>query len=322
MLNELLKPILTERWPDRAGLVIPPGRYFVTETLVLDFLDLVDGNGVYYDSRGKGPFILAPGVTIVPAPTVDWTGKAVVEICGSSSHPTGLRVDSRALPKPPAVGILLGGVKKRDGSGFSYHGGNSTFLNVECMGLYTEACVGLVNGEMVTFIGCDLNNEYQGGSGLLIARGTSAPITPASRITLEGFTQTQVTFRNGRIRTSGNGSAVRGENYIGQITITENIITTDSGPVFTHTGSQAKHVCLIRNRWESWHGSYLSYFEKAPSNSSIEYNWLTRHGLLQPKFVCAVCPEDIKAANIRFVGNEAWKGLVNTRKQVPTEAAT
>jgi hypothetical protein len=80
----------------------------------------------------------------------------------------------------------------------------------------------------------------------------------------------------------------------------------------------AVQTVLRENRWESDGGTEFSYFGVAPMECLIEGNFLTRHGTKQVNHVLAVCPTDIKAANIRFSRNKGWKPVVNTRKTLAT----
>jgi len=321
MLQELLKPVLAERWPDESGLVVPPGRYVISEPIVIDAGEFTDGAGTFYDSRGIGPTITANGVTLVPDPHVDWAGKAMVEICGFSCHIEGLRFDTRGHFSPPAVGLLMGSVERLDGSGHSYHGGPSAFEKLSFIGSFTVACVALVNGEMAHLDKCRLINEHKGGgSALLIGHGTSKQIDVTGRITLKGYTQTNVTVEKSRLRSSGSSPIIRLEGDLGQTFIAKNILTSDSGPVFQHTGVVAQQLVIEDNRWESWFGSYMGHFERAPLNCSIEGNFLTRHGQTQPIFAVVVCPEEIRAAHIRFSRNTGRRPVTNTRKTLPSEA--
>lgn len=322
-LHETLKSVLQLRWPARETIVLtalPRSVFVISEPLVIDFGEFVDGAGNYYDTRGEGPVILADGVTIIPDPHVDWTGKAVVEICGTSTSIEGLRIDTRGHQNPPALGIVYGSVKRKAGTGHSYSGGQSVLSRVTCIGPFTVAGVGFINGEMVTLRDCNIVNEHrQGGHAVMLSHGTTKELNLVSRITLEGYTQTRVTVENSRISNRGSAPLLLIEGNVGQLAFEKNIFQSDSGAVFRHTGSLAQQLTFRDNRWESWHGSYMGSFEKAPANCLFEGNYLTRHGQLQPTFAVVVCPEDIKAVNARFVRNAARKPLTNSRKTYPLE---
>lgn len=322
-LHELLKPLLNVRWPIKSALHVLPedGEVIVVkEPLIIDFGEFTDGAGNYYDSRGEGPIIVAHGITVVPDPHVDWTGMAVVEVCGSASNLIGIRIDTRNHQKPPAFGIVYGSVKRKDGTGHSYHGGQAKLDQVTCIGSFTVAGVGFINGEMVKMDSCNIVNENKhGGSAVYLGHGSKKTLNLRSRITLEGYTQTRVTITDCRLRSSGSAPLIEGEGNIGQVTVSNNILQSDSGTVFKHTGAPAEHVVFLDNRWESWFGSYFSSFEKAPRNCLIDGNYMARHGQLQPTYALVVCPEDIKAANIRMSRNSAKKPITNTRKTFPLE---
>jgi hypothetical protein len=321
-IQSLLDEAMAVRWPDRGGVVIPPGRYTVKETLVIDPGPFTDGSGNHHDSRGKGPHIFSPGVTIVPDPDVDWTGRSVIELAGTSVRMNGLRVDSRGHKKPPAFGIVGGVVAREDGSGHSYHGGPSTLIDVECIGGFTRAAIGFINWEMVECVGCDFLNELSSplASAVYIGRGIdhSGDLKFASRIAQGGFTQTRVRIIGGRLRSSGTAPVVSAFGYTGQVNIECNIITNGIGFVYLHTGDCAVQTVLRENRWESDGGTEFSYFGVAPMECLIEGNFLTRHGTKQVNHVLAGCPDTIKAANIRFSRNKGWKPVVNTRKTLAT----
>jgi hypothetical protein len=325
MLQERLDALAgtsgTPRWPLREGATLTNlGRITLTDTLVIDPGTIVSA-GATLVTRGKGPRIDFAGTILVPDPNVDWTGKPVLAVAGTSVHLLNLSIQGSELSSfanPPEAGILHGVIAvPGTPPGHAYSGASSLYQGVEITGRYRKGSFVLNNGEMVTAVACDAQNAMPGGSAWIIARGGVG--FTHGRIAEYGQTMTNVNIIGGRM--SAPHSLVRTIGYVGQINVNGVILQGQAGgfawvaepdPAIT-TVQEVIQVAFTGNRYET-HGAPV--FAKVSAglnlrNCAIIGNFLTLHSsTLPPNFLVVDTPTRLRPGQVEIARNDAWVPIV------------
>lgn len=294
------------------------GEIITAAPLVIDGGPYTNLQGDEFITRGPGPSLNLRGTVIKADPAEDWTGKCVMEWCGASVIIDGLNMDTSGCSRPP-MHHLAGGLVETANGGHSYTGGGSVIRDAFLTGPAEGSSILLNNAEMVTIINPNIRNKADAGDGILIARGWPGA-QYASRITPNGHTQTLVTIHGGDIQAQGQGAAIASQGDVAQIMVEGSHLGTDEGPMYHHRGNdQAKNVVFLANRFETHAALGATLWDVAPDGCQLAYNGLHRHGWPKPAAMWEiVCPDIIRAANIRTEGNTTSAGrLIKHRTTWP-----
>lgn len=310
------------RWPRHEPVVIPPGRYVITKTLVISSGELTAGDGTYYATRGKLPRIIAWGAIFEADPTVNWEGRSLLEIDGGAVSMHGLSIQvAENIKHPPAAGILGGVIDVPTAPlRHQFSGGPSNFDGVEIIGPFTRAPFAAVNLEMVNFYGCDFVTTARNGSALLLAKGHDG-IIRSSRISTKPHTQTNVNMFGGRLA-SKDGPLVETLGYVGQVMIMGPIMQTEGGEVWkaAPVPGDVNRVIAVRfigGRWETHSASHLARFLPGitPERCEIDGVSFTRHGKNPEYFDLWVGDQAFSEDQIRGSQlNWSWTNIRENRK--------
>lgn len=308
-----------KRWPRFDYVEVRAGELVVSEPLTIDGGPMVDGSGELRETRGPGPRVNFEGTVIKADPNVDWSGKAVVEWCGASVVLNALNLDTSGCKYPPAH-YLAGGLVATAGGGHSYTGGATVIRDAYLTGPVLFGGILCNNAEMVTIATANIRPKGDNVPGVVISRGWPF-VEPSTRMSTAGHTQTVVNVYGGDIYATGRAPAIAAEGQVGQIMVQGAHLGTDDGPMFLHDGNvPAENVVIIGNRWESHGGLAATRWMVAPQGCYVAYNGIHRHGWPKPTAMWEiVCPDIIRAANIRTEGNTTSAGrLIKHRQTWPT----
>ena len=320
-INELTGITGTPRWPLREGAtLINLGRINLTDTLVIDPGTIVSA-GSPVVTRGKGPRLDFTGTVLVPDPAVDWTGKPVVAIAGTSVHLLNLSIQGSELASftnPPEAGILHGVIAvPGTPPGHAYSGASSYYSGVEITGRYRKGAFVLNNGEMVTAVACDAQNAMPGGAAWVIARGGVG--FTHGRIAEYGQTMTNVNIIGGRM--TAPAALVRTIGYVGQVNVNGVILQGQAGgfawvaepdPAITAV-QDVVQVAFTGNRYET-HGAPV--FAKINAglnlrNCAIIGNFFTLHSsTLPPSFLVLDTPAPLRPGQVEVARNDSWAPII------------
>jgi hypothetical protein len=186
MIQGLFDAWATKRHLWRDPIVIPPGVYETSEPLVLDPGEATIG-GNLLKVRGKGPEIIAHGVTVRLAP--DFKGDCAIRMVGVHPNVYGLHFDCRQVAIP--YGVVM--EAKDTGRAREASGGRGMWQGLTVEGPFLYAALRLLCAEEMTFLA---PNIYATGTGHAIA------------LENDKFSQTAVAIYGGSIYSYGANAVI------------------------------------------------------------------------------------------------------------------
>lgn len=311
------------KWPCQYALRIPDNTTIeLSEPVVFDCGPLLNPDGsVRQHTRGPGPMLIGMGVQFHLKDSYDWTDQAAFEFCGAPSHLDGFVIRAANLRHPPAAAIA-GGLVDTGNGGNSYTGGTGSMLRLFIEGVFTKSAVIRNNHEMDHIELCNILNKHPNGYGVAYYRGGTM-MQYRSRISDRGHTQTNCTLTKSRVQ-SQNGAAVYGWGNVQNLTVSDNIIQTQSGLAWLSEGGKASNVNIERNRHETEVGLAMCGWEHEPEACRVSGNYVTQHGANKPaKMWLNVCPTDqVEADSIRLRENASSTRLIDHRQTMPVSGST
>lgn len=248
---------------DKDTLLIPPGTYVISDTLVLKELTAVT--------------IQASGAYIQTATGANFANKAMIDLCGNAYlRINGLVVQETLAANHPAAGLVLGRTATKTG-------GTNRLLGVTVEGNFTSAALYNVGAEVCSIVGCWLSNATAGADAVMFGNQDPASLTTVDAGMLTGWFNHCAILNLGGV--DGAGRAVQLLGRCSDIAFRDcYFYVPNDGIVIETTGAAGSDACynltLDGNRVECNSGTYTNFrLVKVSGTNGMSYSRIVNNNI-------------------------------------------